>query len=165
MNTTTDWIKRPASYAVPALMLFLLFQACGGSDNASADEKPEAIEGVWENVATLKDCASGATIATFRGAQVFHRGGTATDTNASPPSTRGPGFGTWTGGGSAFVTKVRFYNYDSTGQVTGTMRITRNVTVSSDGSSSTSVNTGTFEDLTGTVLRNVCASDVSIRVR
>ncbi len=163
MNTTS--FKPTLVAAVPALGLFLLFQACGGSDDAAAQQSAaDPVEGVWEAVATVRDCTSGAALATFRGSQVFHRGGTLTDTNSVPPTTRGPGFGTWTRNDSTYTGKFRLYTYDTAGALSGTMRVTRTFTLSADGATQNSTNTSRAEDLAGAVIRTGCSTDVATRV-
>ena len=160
--------RRLRSFAVatvPALAAFLVLQACGGSDYAVAQEAPaDPMEGVWESVITARDCTTGAATGTFIGAQVYHRGGTMSDTNASPPTTRGPGFGTWVKTGATYTVKFRFYAYDSTGALSGVTRVTRNVTLGAGGTTATSSNTNQFYDPTGALVRSTCASDVSTRV-
>ena len=67
--------KPAAVAAIPAMAMFLLFQAC----------------------------STGAVVGTFIGAQVYHHGGTLSDTNAAPTVTRGPGFGTWVRSGASLA--------------------------------------------------------------
>mgnify|MGYP000072153759 CR=1 FL=1 len=156
-------LKPTAAATIPALALFLLFQACGGGGNAAAQQSPDPIEGVWEAAVTVRDCASGNVLATFRGSQMFHHGGTLSDTNSVPTITRGPGFGTWALNGAVYTGKFRFYTYDNAGVPTGTARVTRSFTLSPDAKTSTSTNTIVFEDVNGAVLRTVCGSDVGSR--
>lgn len=158
-------IKPTATATLPALGLFLVIHACGGSTNAVAQQAPDPVEGVWEGAVILKDCTSGTTLATFRGSQVFHSGGTMSDTNSLPTAGRGPGFGTWVRhGATSYTGKFRFFTYDVAGVPTGTARVTRNFTLSADGRTSSSTNTVVFEDLTGAVLRSACGSDAGARV-
>jgi hypothetical protein len=158
-------LKSSFAAGLPALGLFLVFQACGGSDTATAQQAADPAEGVWEAVITARDCITNAPVGTFRGAQVYHHGGTLSDTNGQPTATRGPGFGTWTRNGSAYTAKFRLYTYDpSTGALSGTLRVTRNFTLSADGNTMTSTNTNSAEDLTGALLRKGCGTDVSTRV-
>ncbi len=162
MNPIT--FKPSLAAAIPALALFLLFQACGGSGDATAQEAIDPAEGVWEGPVTIKDCASGAVLATFRGAQVFHHGGTLGDTNSAPAATRGPGFGTWSRSGTTYTAKFRFFTYDATGAVSGVTRATRTFTISADGKSQAATTASQAEDLNGLVLRSVCGSDTSTKV-
>ena len=162
-------VRSPRSLAVavlPALAAFLVLQACGGGGNAVAQEvTADPMEGVWESVITARDCTTSMPTGTFIGAQVYHRGGTMSDTNASPTSSRGPGFGTWVKSGATYTVEFRFYAYGADGTVSGVTRVTRNVTLGSGSSgSATSVNTNQFFDLSGVLVRSTCATDVSVRV-
>ena len=156
--------KPTLAATVPALALFLLFQACGGSSDARADDTPDKIEGVWEAVVTATNCSTGAVVGTFIGSQVYHRGGTLNDTNAAPTVTRGPGFGTWVKNGATYTTKFRFYQYDAAGVLLGTRRVSRIVTLAADGNSQTATTTNELFSPAGASLGTGCATDVSNRV-
>lgn len=161
----TDRVKSISLATLPALAAFLVLQACGGGGDANAQEATtDPLEGVWESVITAHDCSTSAVTGTFIGAQVFHHGGTMSDTNASPPTTRGPGFGTWVKSGTTYTVKFRFYAYDPTGMVNGVTRVTRTVTMGTTAGTATSVNTNQLFDLTGALVRSTCASDVSTKV-
>ncbi|MEP7140429.1 MAG: hypothetical protein ABI745_12420 [Caldimonas sp.] len=149
----------------PAFAAFLFMQACGGSDNAVAQEAADPFEGVWEGPVTLRDCTTSAVLASFQGSQVFHRGGTMSDTNSAPTSSRGPGFGTWMKSGTNYIVKFRLYTYDpTTGAPSGVVRTTRTVTVAPGGTTATSVNTSQIFDMTGALVRSGCGSDTSTHV-
>jgi hypothetical protein len=158
-------LDRPALFLAPAFAAFLVMQACGGSNDAQAQEAvADPMEGVWEGAVTLRDCTTSAPVGTFQGSQVFHRGGTMSDTNSTPTATRGPGFGTWIKSGSTYVVKFRLFSYDATGAVSGVVRTTRTVTLGAGGNTATSVNTTQFFDTTGTLVRSGCGTDTSARV-
>lgn len=154
---------------VPAVVTALLVQACSsGSDavaQAPAIESADPVEGLWDSIATARDCASGQALATFRGMNLFHRGGTLSDTNAAPTVTRGPGFGTWkrNGAGPTYTATFRFFLYNPDGSFAGLQRVTRNLTLSADGNSTTSNNTAQTIDPAGNVVANLCVTDVSTR--
>jgi len=158
----------PRNFAVavaPALAAFILMQACGGSDNAFAQEASDPIEGVWEAQVTIRDCTTSAARATFQGVEVFHRGGTISDTDSTPTATRGPGFGTWAKSGSDYIVKLRFFTYDpTTGVVSGVIRTTRTVTVGADGKTATAVNTTQVFDMSGALVRSGCGTDTETKV-
>lgn len=158
--------RHPLACALaPAFAAFLLMQACGGSDDAVAQEAAaDPIEGVWEGPVVLRDCTTQAPLASFQGAQVFHRGGTMTDTNSSPTASRGPGFGTWVKSGATYTVKFRFYTYDGTGAPSGVIRTTRTVTPGVTAGTATSVNTFQAFDLAGNLVRSGCGADSSTRV-
>ena len=158
-------LKSVALVTVTAAATLLLIQACGGGAVAqSTDADP--VEGSWEAVITVRDCATGATILTGRGQGVLHRGGTLTETSAAPPTTRGVGFGTWQRDATAqnYTSRFRFNRYNPDGTLAGTLRVTRVFTLSADGNTQTSANTSQTLDAAGTVLQNGCARDVSTRV-
>jgi len=158
-------LNHSALCLLPALAAFLVMQACGGSSDAHAQEVvADPLEGVWEGDVTLRDCTTSATIATFKGSQVFHRGGTMSDTNSTPTATRGPGFGTWAKSGATYVVKFRLFTYDATGAVSGVVRTTRTVTLGAGGNTATSINSTQLYDMTGALLRSSCGTDTGTRV-
>jgi hypothetical protein len=149
---------------LPALALFALMQACGGSSPAVAQDSIDPIEGVWEGTATLTNCTTGAVLTTFAAASVYHRGGTMGDTNATPTVTRGPGFGTWTRNGSTYTIKFRFFAYDNTGALLGTRRVTRTVTLAANGQTATGTNSNELFNAAGMSQGLSCGTDTSTRV-
>ena len=89
-------LKTYALIAVSAAATTLLIQACGGGDAvAQTTTDTDAIEGVWESNVTIKDCASGAVLRTFKGAGLFHRGGSLTADNSLPRAPQGIALGNW----------------------------------------------------------------------
>lgn len=165
MNQLTS-LKTVALVTVTVAATLFLIQACGGGAQAQAVDAADPVEGVWDAVLTLRDCSTSAVILTARGQNLFHRGGTLTDTNASSPTSRGVGFGVWRreGGAQSYTARFRFNRYNADGTWAGTQRVTRVFTLSADGNTQTSSNTGQVLDVAGTVIQNNCATDVSTRV-
>ena len=158
-------IKPLSALAVlPALALFSVLQACGGSDAAIAQEAPDPIEGVWEGAATLTNCSTGAVLTSFNASSVYHRGGTMGDTNSAPTVTRGPGFGTWTRSGSTYTIKFRFFAYDNTGAPIGTRRVTRTVTLGATGLTATGTNSNELFNMAGVSQGVTCGTDSGTKV-
>jgi hypothetical protein len=157
--------RRVAVAAIlPSIATMLFVQACGGSGDAVAQTASDPIEGVWEAVVTQRDCTSNAALATFRGAQVLHRGGTLSDTNAAPTSTRGPGFGSWSkNADGTYSVKFRFYRYNADASLAGTNVVTSTRTLSGDAATYNGVTRNEVRDLTGAVLQTVCVTDVGTR--
>lgn len=157
---------------IPSMATALLVQACSSSDDAVAQTSvaqasdADPVEGVWDSIITLRNCATGAAIATVRGQNMFHRGGTLTDTNAQPPTARGVGFGLWKrdGAGPGYTATFRFNRYNLDGTLAGSRRVTRTLTLSVDGNTQTSTNASQDLDPAGAVLQDLCATDVSTRV-
>ena len=163
----TTQLKSTAIATIPAIVAFLAIQACGNSDPAVAQEVAVAvdpIEGVWEGTVTFRDCTTSAALGGIQAASSYHRGGTMSDTNASPTASRGPGFGTWVKAGSSYTIKFRFFAYDATGAVSGVQRVTRTLTLGANNTSGTGSTTFQLFDLNGAVVRSGCASDVANRV-
>jgi hypothetical protein len=163
--TRSTSLKSLALLTFTAAALLWLMQSCGGGAVAQVTDA-DPVEGAWEAVITVRDCSTGAAVLTARGQQVLHRGGTLTDTNASPPATRGVGFGTWRrdGAGAGYTARFRFNRYNPDGTLAGTQRVTRVFTLSADGKTQTSTNASQTLDAAGAVLQNGCAGDVSTRV-
>lgn len=163
--TPSRSLTSAAIVSVAVAATLLLVQACGDRAVAHAIDS-DPVEGAWEAVITVRDCSTGVAILTARGQQVFHRGGTLTDTNAAPPMARGVGFGSWRRDGAArsYTSRFRFNRYNPDGSLAGTQRVTRVFTLSADGNTQTSTNTSQTLDTAGSVLQSGCASDVSTRM-
>ena len=161
-------IARPRQLAAalaPAVAAFLLMQACGGSDDAVAQAAPpDYLQGVWEGSVTLRDCTTNAVVATFYGSQVFHQGGTMSDTNTSPTASRGPGWGSWVKSGPVYIVKFRFFTYDAAGNYSGVIRTTRTVTLGPSLGMATSVNSSQIFDANGDLIRSTCGTDSGSKV-
>lgn len=157
-------LKIVAASFVPAVATLFFVQACGGGGNALAQSTPDPLEGVWEAVVTQKDCTTGATVATFKGAQAVHHGGTLTDISAGPPTARGPGSGTWSKNmDGTYAIKFRFYRFNVDGSLAGSNVVTSTRTVTADGSTYTATSTNEVRDAAGNVLATVCVSDAATK--
>src|SRR3982750_2663847 len=109
-----------------------LAQRNGDQSNLSANAR--SIEGVWDAQVTIRNCASGIPGPTFRAMDLFIRGGSVVDTNSAPPSTRGPGMGTWEHlGGQNFTSTLRFFLYNPDGSLAGVRRIAQNIELNDAG--------------------------------
>jgi len=159
--TTRNMTSRTRGF-VPALVLALALAGCGGGDD-ELTEVADPIEGTWEAVVTQRDCVTNAVLGTFVGSQVMHSGGTVSDTNGAAPTTRGPGYGVWSGGGGNYTSKFRFFRYNPDGTLAGTNVVTRTIVLAADGNSHTATTQLEIRSVTGAVLQNGCASDVSTR--
>jgi hypothetical protein len=152
---------------VPAFLTTLLIQACGGSSDAIAQAaSADPIEGVWESAVTIRDCATGNAIRTFKGLGVLHRGGTATATNNQPTAVNGPALGTWTRTGTSpsYTLAFRFYRYNPDGTYAGAQRLVRTVTLAASGSAFTGTIAAQVLDPTDAVLQEVCGTETATRV-
>jgi hypothetical protein len=149
---------------LPSVATMLFVQACGGGSAAIAQQAGDPYEGVWDAVVTARDCSTNAVVGTFRGSQVIHRGGTLSDTNASPPATRGPGFGVWSrNGDGTYAVRFRYYRYNADGSLAGTAVVTSKRTLSADGNAYTGETRGEARDPSGVVIGQSCVVDVGTR--
>jgi hypothetical protein len=146
----------------------LVIQACGGGPNAAAQAASDAdpIEGVWESAVSIRDCASGAVVRTFKGVTQFMRGGAAAGTNNQPPATQGPAFGVWkrNATGATYTASYRFFRYNPDGTVAGTQKLTRTLSLAADGNSSTGNISAQVLDNAETVLQTICGTDTAVRL-
>ena len=162
--TTTTSLKSVALIAVTAAATSLLMQACGGDALAISANDADPVEGVWESTITVKDCASSAVLATFKGIAVMHRGGTLSADNSQPTVTRGAAFGTWKRGtGNAYTANMVFMRFNPDTTLAGTQKVQRSFTLSADGNSLTGSNAAQLIDTAGVVFRQACTSEVGTR--
>ncbi len=159
-------LKTVGAVAVPAVATMLFVQACGGGGWAIANDISDPMEGVWEAQVTLRDCSTGATLGSFRGAQVLHHGGTLSDTNTSPPGSRGPGFGVWARNvDGRYGVKFRFYRYNADGTPAGVTVVHSTRMLGADGNTYTGDNRAELRDLAGNALSTNCVIDEGTRFR
>lgn len=162
---TSNSLKSAALITVTAAAVALLIQACGGGAVAQTAGDADAIEGVWESTITIKDCTSGATLKSFKGASLFHRGGTLSSDNSNPPPSRGAAFGVWKrGSGSAYTANLWFMRFSADGTLAGTQKVQRAVTLATDNNSLTGTLTLQIIDAAGAVVQEGCGSETGVRV-
>lgn len=151
----------PSAYAAPAQVAGILATAPRSAG------LPFTIEGVWDEKITVKDCVSGGMIATAHGFNMFMRGGTLVATNAAPPTTQGPTFGTWwfDPPGRRYGVAMRFFRFDPvTSAFVGWRDVQREIELARNGQSLTGEIT--FQDFNteGTQVGAGCASEAGARV-
>jgi hypothetical protein len=158
---------QPGPRAIPRLTLALLaLAACAPGFAQPAQQPPWAVDpavGVWIPEITQRDCASGAPLAVFKGFSVLHHGGTLSETNTSPPASRGPGWGTWERHGDGYRSVFRFMRYFPDGNLAGYTVVRRTFTLAADGNSLTGVSRLEIQDPAGNLLGTGCATDVTVR--
>ncbi len=163
---------KSASFLVAtSAVLTLAIQACGGGSDATAQSTAQAandadaIEGYWESNVTIRDCASGAAIRSFKGANVFGRGGSISGTNSMPPTLQGPALGVWkrTALSPNYTATFRFFRYNPDGTLAGSQRGTRTLTLAADGNSMMGSISGQVLDASDTILQTTCGTEVTTR--
>jgi hypothetical protein len=150
---------------VTAAAVTLMVQACGGGAVAQSASDADVIEGVWDSTITIKDCTSGATLNTFKGAGMFHRGGTHSADNSAPPPTRGAAFGVWKRGtGSAYTANIAFMRFNADGTLAGSQKVQRSFTLAADNNNLEGTLTVQIINTAGTVVQQGCGSETGVRV-
>ena len=159
-------LKTYALIAVSAAATTLLIQACGGGDAvAQTTTDTDAIEGVWESNVTIKDCASGAVLRTFKGAGLFHRGGSLTADNSLPRATQGIALGNWKrNAGKDYTANARFLRFNADGSLAGSQKLQRAFTLASDGNNFAGTLTAQVLDSDGAQLQTICGSETAVRI-
>ena len=162
--TSSTSLKSIALITVTAAASLLLVQACGGDALAQAASDADPVEGVWESTLTVKDCTSGAVLATFKGQSVLHRGGTLSADNSQPTVTRGAAYGTWKRGtGNAYTSTLVFMRFNPDTTLAGTQKVVRSFTLAADGNSLTGTNAAQIINTAGVVLQQACVSEIGAR--
>ena len=165
--TSSNSLKTVALMTVTAAATSLLLQACGGGDAlAQSASDADPVEGVWESTLTVKDCTSGAVLATFKGQSVLHRGGTLSADNSQPTVTRGAAYGTWKrGAGNAYTSTLVFMRFNPDTTLAGTQKLVRSFSMAADGNSLTGTIAAQIINTAGVVVQQVCVSETGARTR
>ena len=163
--TPSRSLKSAALIAVTAAATSIVMQACGGGAVAQSVADADPIEGAWDSSITIKECTSGATLASFKGASLFHRGGTLSGDNSQPVPTRGAAFGTWTrGSGNDYTARLWFTRFNADGSVAGTQKLSRTFTVGADGNSLAGTLTLQILNPAGAIVQRGCGAETGARV-
>ena len=100
MTTTCSIVRRVTT--VFCLSGALLLTASPSFAQSSESASPNGLAGVWFVQVTLRNCDTNAPLGSFNSLVTFHRGGTVSESTASPGfaiGQRGPGTGTWEAAG------------------------------------------------------------------
>ena len=120
--------------------------------------------GVFDTHLTLTNC-HGVVIRTLEALQMFNQGGTLASTDNQPPSSRGPGFGTWENmGGRSYSAPFQFFQFNPDGTFTGTVKIARNILLATDANSYTSTVSVEILDPNGNVVATLCGTESATRL-
>jgi hypothetical protein len=140
-------------------------QACSSSlAGAQTPSTPDPVVGVWNSQVTITDC-HGTTTRQFQARNIFHEGGTLTDTDSQPPSSHGPASGTWQSQGGGMYTSVfELYRFNADGTLAGSNHVQRTLTLGADNNSFTTTFTVAVNDPTGTNLMNGCGTETAARL-
>jgi hypothetical protein len=160
------FLKNVAALSLSTAVAGLLGQACNSSPaNAQTPETRDPIEGAWTSQVTITDC-HGTTTRQFQSLNLFHDGGTLTDTDSQPPASHGPALGTWSSQGSAtYGSLFQLYRFNADWTLAGSNRVQRTITLSADGNSFTSTIAVSLLDPTGTQVGSGCGTETATRLK
>jgi hypothetical protein len=128
-------------------------------------DRHHAIEGAWISQVAITNC-QGTTERQFQALNLFHAGGTLTDTDNQPPATHGPAFGTWRSHGDGMYSSVFvFYRFNSDGSLAGSNRVQRTITLGADRNSFTSTIEVSVLDPSGTSVGSACGAETAARLK
>ena len=131
----------------------------------SADEEHDQprIVGVWDVSVTIRQCDTGAPLATIHAMNMFIEGGTLTET--SNDLFRSSGLGTWRRVSRHGYTAVfEFFAFNPDGSLAGRNKITRGIRLSAD--ANRFVANAVFEvfDVNENVIASGCATETAKRL-
>lgn len=154
------------SVSVAATMLLIHGNAFAADEGTQKSAPvPEAIIGVWDSTATVRDCNTGAALASFKGLSMFNIGGTASYGSNSPPGLTSASMGTWKReSGQTYTITLVFYRFNPDGTLVGMQKSKGTRTLSADENSFTGAVNGQITDAAGNVLAHTCLTDTGSRV-
>ncbi len=165
--------RRFTAGLVPLIAFGAALFVANSSAFAQSEQSGSAsgLEGTWLIHLTQRDCVTNTAGPTFPALMTLARGGTLTETTASPafqPGQRSPGHGVWRKiGGDAYLTHDEAFILFSGGPFTAGMQmISHTITLSKDGNSFDSVAASRFFDTAGNPLGpSNCGTAVGVRVQ
>lgn len=122
------------------------------------------IVGLWQMRVSVAPCTGGPS-RNFIAYNTFHGGGTMSDTNAAPPSTRGPGQGVWRYMGQGlYKARFQFFRYLPDGSYDGVSDIHLGVSLAANDSQLTQDVRGHNLNPDGSLRVELCGTAVGERV-
>ena len=122
------------------------------------------IVGLWQMRVSVAPCAGGPS-RNFIAYNTFHGGGTMSDTNAAPPTTRGPGQGVWRYMGQGlYKARFQFFRYLPDGSYDGVSDIHLGMSLAANASQLTQDVRGHNLNPDGSLRLELCGTAVGERV-
>lgn len=127
------------------------------------------IAGYWQVKVTVGPC-QGGPVNTFLGLNLFHAGGTVSDTNTFAPGSRGPGMGVWEylGGGrhgeGRYKNHFQFPRFLPNGSFDGLQDVRNEITLQPDGKTWTGVTRARVLNADGSLRVEVCGNGLANRI-
>ena len=168
-----SWKSSKLSGATIALALTTALMAPSSSAMTQSSQSAPGLVGTWIVQVTLRDCVTGAPRPSFTSLVTFHRGGTLSESTASPAfaiGQRSDGHGTWAkqSGQTYLQRMIALILFDtppspiSPGFFAGWQEVTHTIEMT-DASHFTSSGTNEFYRSDGTVYRTGCSTAVGER--
>lgn len=172
-----------AALAILILTIFapLWMSAQDGVDKEQIKEQTEGIllsqntaartlEGSWSVQVTIRNCQTGAALASFPSMNTFMRGGTMQEFSAgAAPLPRGPGHGVWSyQSGQNYSYAFQFFRFNADGTYAGVTRARRQVQLGSSqfnsfGNSYEAVAAIEIFNAAGSLIATACATETAVR--
>lgn len=158
--------SRPLAVLVLALLAGNVAAQNGSPNTTGALPTPaNRIVGLWQVQVNVGPCANPNIRESFLALSNYHAGGTLSDTNMNPPTTRGPGFGIWEHQGHGlYKTRFQFARYLPDGSFDGLLDVQPTVILNAAGTSYSADVFAQVLDDEGNVLLDVCGTANGERV-
>jgi len=173
MNWKSSKVWGGAAIAMAFALTGALVMTSSRTASAQSSESASGLVGTWIVQVTLRDCVTDAPRPSFTSLVTFHRGGTLSESTASPAfaiGQRPPGHGTWSQQGRQTYLQrmIALILFDtpagpvSPGFFAGWQEVTHTIELI-DASHFTSAGTNEFHRADGTVYRTGCSTAVGLR--
>jgi len=151
------------SITTPLLFACALATLVAGTRVPNSGTEGGRIQGMWEQITTLTDCA-GHPITSFPVMLTFHEGGTMMDGTTTPPALRTPGQGVWSHTvGNTYAFRLKAFNFNTSNVFTGWSIVSGEITVDTSGNANSGPATVQVYDPNGVLLTTLCAETVGTR--
>ena len=161
MNMKRTYWKTIAGASLAVVLVMIAAQIPISGQNG----KGRRIEGTWRVEITLRNCQTGAAIATESGLHTFLAGGSMLSTPAINPALLSTGHGVWEHlGGRSFTNTVVLFRFNPDGTYAGTAKVTRQIELGENPDELTSTDIGEATDPNGNVIGTRCATVVGRRL-
>lgn len=144
----------------------LIITVCVGSISAQIlADGGGRLEGTWDAVVTIRNCADGSPGPTFKSIANFMQGGTSIGSTAGiPQSLRTPEHGVWRHEkGNTYLFKFKTFSFNAAGASTGWSIVTHEIELDENNTSYTSAGTAQHFAPDGTQVGQGCSSAVGTR--
>jgi len=147
--------------AVVVILLLAEAQIPASGQNGKGNK----LEGTWRVALTIRNCQTGAEIATVPALNTFIPGGSMIGTPSQNPTLIRAGHGAWEhSGGRSFTNTVVFFRYNADGTFAGTQKVTRQIELAQSSDEFTSTDSFELADPNGNVVGSGCATGAGQRL-